>query len=1641
MSNMLIAAGLVVLAGNFGTNRSVAAERVCPIFPQPKEYRVKADTPVALAGPVAIVIGEEADEPEKFAASRLAYVLKKRFGIDAPVVTEKTPVKDTASRLVLGTLESNSLLKSLKEKHAVKLNALEDKDPMQDAFAIEVLRDGGQEVVLMIGMTSRSVIYAQYAFLETVRREGGRVVHPHMSVRDWSALRYRDWWPGNPSYFPTTDALDQVTYARANMTQFRVFDSSQASEEMIMECWKRGLKPYGVLNGAIAASVHAHAVRETQAWLKKGCYGIYISFDDAGMGEDAEGLCNKVTAVIKERFGEVGDRIAVVGHAYGFLNSGDNRRMRGFRDFAEAIFYITGPAGGQFITKQHYDHAREAGIENFIWWHNFPCGARGFFCPAPKPRYIALLPFNRNCWGRFTFDDLREGDKHMTGMSAQNEGFELAALQLFWAWDPVHYEYEKARTAIYRQRHGAAAVEAVRKLDDNMYALTDYYIAMWRNWAVTVWPLKDVSKRAEVLALIEEMQEQFQVLKAGKSVSYLSDEGYDEHYIEPLEAHLDAARRLASLDFPDYAVVKREGFNERGAANLLKGWAALSLKEKMIQLLWAGKADEAEAYLADLSKEALPMLEVIEKELKDLWYTEEYVNAWRGMMKLSHWEPIAAETFSEKFSLRIGRNAEGLVVMETTARNCDILFTLDGPLPEAGAAEVYSAPLDIPGSCIIRAVIRQKDTGLRSRVLEHRLGYPKTAWKIVYVDSEGDETPAANAIDENRDTVWMTEREKDTPAHPHEIRIDLGRETAIQGIGIYPRRNNGGGVPQRYELYVSHDGREWGHPLVAGAFGSIEDCMIVSLPQRTKAHFIRMVFLSDFGSTPFSAVAELDLFDFAPRPAVSPKVELLPGLRYRYYESSVLWCEELETKEVVARGVIDAPTLRIEGRREDLFGAVYEGYVRIPRDGFYTFSMDSDDGSVMWLDGLLLIDNDGQHAMRRRSNAISLAEGLHALRIAFFDSGGADGLDVYWQPPGEKQQLLPPEVLFHGAALPAKSAPLVFDKEIGHYKDLSYEALSDEGLSWEEKTRLFGGDTVHYGELTDEQRKAKEEELRELLDRIDTKLVAQCEADIRQWLDEQIAAIPEDYVTTRGPGETDWKLRFGAVVFFRAYEIFGDKKYLGAGLTCADRILAKQWPKGHWRWGEYPEDWVRIQDGYNDWPFRVMLYAYKVSGDRKYFESAKRCADVLLLMQRPGGGWPDQYTFSDRPTIHTGVRHGISFNDQPTTSTFAMMVMMYHMTGDRKYIANVHNLWPFIVKGNIGEGKVVGWCQQYNDDATPVRARQYEIEVCYPSSLTRATGPLLIWFYLMDGDEAHMDLLRKAYAWFEQMRRFDLKPENWKCWRIMNEAHRKDDGPDKYFRPGWSGAYLPDGSNCGGILGYRMYPNYPITEEMRREWGGFIHSDAHLASLATDGPHPMMVGEKRGDLYKWASDVLAGKPAVRTFDGGARGNTLVEVRRALLEYKRGGREGLLKYYSGPVKYTPDQYLQARVDAAKRALDERNVRLAAMHEKGIRSVADCGSLVGAKIRWYGPKGSKWGKAYDDYIMREGKWLGNAAWYQWQLVYDTMLAQGKIDPDAAARGGRGFETFAFMTHLDSWDVLNEWDMACHELENHFDVPIGE
>ena len=69
-------------------------------------------------------------------------------------------------------------------------------------------------------------------------------------------------------------------------------------------------------------------------------------------------------------------------------------------------------------------------------------------------------------------------------------------------------------------------------------------------------------------------------------------------------------------------------------------------------------------------------------------------------------------------------------------------------------------------------------------------------------------------------------------------------------------------------------------------------------------------------------------------------------------------------------------------------GLVFTGYIDVPRDHVYTFALNSDDGSQLWIDGSLTVDNDGEHAPRTVTGQKALAKGLHPVKIYYFDHNG-----------------------------------------------------------------------------------------------------------------------------------------------------------------------------------------------------------------------------------------------------------------------------------------------------------------------------------------------------------------------------------------------------------------------------------------------------------------------------------------------------------------------------------------------------------------------------------------------------------------------------------------------------------------------------
>jgi len=96
------------------------------------------------------------------------------------------------------------------------------------------------------------------------------------------------------------------------------------------------------------------------------------------------------------------------------------------------------------------------------------------------------------------------------------------------------------------------------------------------------------------------------------------------------------------------------------------------------------------------------------------------------------------------------------------------------------------------------------------------------------------------------------------------------------------------------------------------------------------------------------------------------------------------------------------------GGPDDYFGCEYTGEIEIEQAGSWTFYTESDDGSQLWINGQLIVDNDGTHGMQTRSGSITLTAGKHEFMVRYFEDSGGAGLIVSWEGPGVPGQAVIP---------------------------------------------------------------------------------------------------------------------------------------------------------------------------------------------------------------------------------------------------------------------------------------------------------------------------------------------------------------------------------------------------------------------------------------------------------------------------------------------------------------------------------------------------------------------------------------------------------------------------------------------------------
>jgi mono/diheme cytochrome c family protein len=144
--------------------------------------------------------------------------------------------------------------------------------------------------------------------------------------------------------------------------------------------------------------------------------------------------------------------------------------------------------------------------------------------------------------------------------------------------------------------------------------------------------------------------------------------------------------------------------------------------------------------------------------------------------------------------------------------------------------------------------------------------------------------------------------------------------------------------------------------------------------------------------------------------------------KYAYYEGEWDKLPDFDKLKPKATGTGIAFELAY-AKRGSNYAMRFEGLFSAEAAGGYTFTVSSDDGSRLLIDGKKVLDNDGIHPPQTKSGSVELIKGVHKIVVEFFQGGGEAVLDVEVEGRTLGRQPLAPLVAATAAELEKKPEP------------------------------------------------------------------------------------------------------------------------------------------------------------------------------------------------------------------------------------------------------------------------------------------------------------------------------------------------------------------------------------------------------------------------------------------------------------------------------------------------------------------------------------------------------------------------------------------------------------------------------------------
>jgi alpha-L-fucosidase len=165
------------------------------------------------------------------------------------------------------------------------------------------------------------------------------------------------------------------------------------------------------------------------------------------------------------------------------------------------------------------------------------------------------------------------------------------------------------------------------------------------------------------------------------------------------------------------------------------------------------------------------------------------------------------------------------------------------------------------------------------------------------------------------------------------------------------------------------------------------------------------------GGKPVSPLAVAEFRKVTPAPAAASGGPMA-GLECVIYPGSFDSLPNFGRELPATRRIEPAPRLP-QGFKKEHEARRYSGFLDVPASEVWDFALTSDDGAQLWIDGQLVVDNDGLHTSQEKHGVAVLAAGPHPILVCWFNATGDADLGLSWKSVSQPSQPVPDAAFSH----------------------------------------------------------------------------------------------------------------------------------------------------------------------------------------------------------------------------------------------------------------------------------------------------------------------------------------------------------------------------------------------------------------------------------------------------------------------------------------------------------------------------------------------------------------------------------------------------------------------------------------------------